>query len=460
MTREAALSYVELEARASALADTLTSAGVAPGEPIAARLPLKLDSVVVVHAVARARAILVPLNLRLTQEETTWQLAQVGARFVIDEGTVLRDAGGETREESPASLLPPPSSPRAIVFTSGTSGRPKGAMLTSENFFWSALASALRIGTMPDDRWLCPLPLFHVGGLSIVWRSVLYGTAMVLATSSRVEDLARDLRDTAATLVSLVPTQLHRLLDHDAPSLRGVRLVLLGGAAATPELMARAQAAGVRVAPTYGLTETASQIATQRPEDALRKPGSVGKALPWSRIRILNDEGSDAPTGQPGEIVIDGPTVFAGYWRDPDSTASALRAGALHTGDVGYLDDDGDLWVLQRRTDLIVSGGENVYPAEVEAVLAQHPAVSQVCVVGLPDAEWGQRVAAVIVQRPDTPLVDSDLLAFARARLAGYKVPRQLKFVEALPLTSSGKVLRREVVALFQDMAPTRDAAG
>ena len=453
ITRESTLTYAELDARASTLADALVGAGVTRGEPVAARLPLTVDSVVAVHAVARVGAVLVPLNLRLTPDEAAWQIGHVGARCLIADGIIKKDTGVEPRGK------PDPSS-SALVFTSGTSGRPKGAVLTAQNFFWSALASALRIGTMPDDRWLCPLPLFHVGGLSIVWRSVLYGTAMALATSSRVEDLARDLRETQATLVSLVPTQLHRLLEHDADSLRAVRLVLLGGAAATPELMARAHANGVRVAPTYGLTETTSQIATQRPEDALRKPGSVGKALPWSRLRVVDDTGADAPPGQPGGIVIDGPTVFAGYWRDPDATASALRDGALHTGDIGYLDADGDLWVLQRRTDLIVSGGENVYPAEVEAVLSQYPAVSQVCVVGLPDAEWGQRVVAAIVQRPGSALVDSDLLTFARARLAGYKVPRQFKRVDALPLTPSGKILRREVAELFRGGALTRDATG
>jgi o-succinylbenzoate---CoA ligase len=246
-----------------------------------------------------------------------------------------------------------------------------------------------------------------------------------------------------------VPTQLHRLLEHDATALSGVRLVLLGGAAATPELMARAQAAGVRVAPTYGLTETASQIATQRPEDAVRKPGSVGKALPWSRIRVLADDGTEAATGVPGEIVITGPTVFRGYWRDTIATAAALRDGVLHTGDIGYRDEEGDLWVLQRRTDLIVSGGENVYPAEVEAVLTAHPDVSMACVVGLPDPEWGQRVAAAVVVRAGAALAPADLIAFARERLAGYKQPRQVRVLESMPMTASGKVLRREVAELF-----------
>ncbi len=464
IARDAPLTYAQLDARASELAKRLAEHGIAPGEPVGALLPALAESVVVVHAVARLGAVLVPFNLRLTTEELAWQITHVGARFVVVAGgeapalpvgveAIGRGAWNEERgDTSRASRLAPRSSlhdVQAILFTSGTSGRPKGALLTFDHHFWSAMASALRIGTLPDDRWLCPLPLYHVGGLAIVWRSCLYGTAMVLSGKA---GLADDLRDSGATLVSLVPTQLHRLLEQDADALRGVRLVLLGGAAATPELMARAQAAGVHVAPTYGLTETASQVATQRPEDALRKPGSVGKALPWSRIRVVGDDGTDTVVGEPGEIVIEGPTVFSGYWRDPEATATALRDGSLYTGDIGYFDGDGDLWVLQRRTDLIISGGENVFPAEVEAALAQHPDVAQVCVVGLPDPEWGQRVACAVVLRAGTSALSSpELIAFARERLAGYKVPRQVRFVDALPQTASGKVLRREIVALFRE---------
>ena len=461
IARGATLTYAELEARVDALAAELGALGIPPGEPLGAWLPPVPESVIVIHAIARVGAVLVPLNTRLTPEELAWQIGHVGARYVV---VAAGDAPGLPQGverldpfrpplHAPRPTLPARRSPlpdvQAIVFTSGTSGRAKGALVTFANQFWSAMASALRIGMLPDDRWLCPLPLYHVGGLAIVWRSCLYGTAMVFAESPRIEDLASDLRDLGATLVSLVPTQLHRLLEHDADSLRGVRLVLLGGAAATPDLMTRAQAAGVRVAPTYGLTETTSQIATQRPDDALRKPGSVGKALPWSRLRVVREDGLEAAIGAPGEIVVSGPTVFRGYWRDAAATAVALRDGVLHTGDIGYVDSDGDLWVLQRRTDLIISGGENVYPAEVEAVLTAHPDVAAACAVGVPDAEWGQRVAAAVVPAPGSALTDVTLNVFARERLAGYKVPRQWRIVDALPLTASGKVVRRAVAAWF-----------
>jgi O-succinylbenzoic acid--CoA ligase len=335
---------------------------------------------------------------------------------------------------------------QAILFTSGTTGRPKGAQLTFGNHWHSALGSAWRIGVLPNDRWLVCLPLYHAGGLAIVWRSCIYGTAMVLEQGFSVERVQAAFESEAVSLVSLVPTQLYRLMDAGTRWPDSLRLVLLGGAAATPELMARATEIGVPVATTYGLTETASQTATLLPEDARRKPSSVGKALTGTTIIIADEDGRPLPTGAVGEVVVRGPNVMRGYYGMPESRT--LRDGALYTGDLGYLDADGDLWIVQRRSDLIVSGGENVYPAEVEAVLRQHPAVAEVCVVGVVDAEWGQRVAAAIVLKAGTSANEDDIIAFCRERLAGYKRPRSIEFVEALPQTASGKVVRPEVARL------------
>jgi O-succinylbenzoic acid--CoA ligase len=199
------------------------------------------------------------------------------------------------------------------------------------------------------------------------------------------------------------------------------------------------------IATTYGLTEAASQVATAPPAEVNRKPGHVGKPLMFSTVQIVDPQGQELPFGEIGEIAISGPTVMRGYYRQPDATAQTLRAGTLYTGDLGYLDDEGDLWVVQRRADLIISGGENIYPIEVERALREHPAVADACVVGLDDAEWGQRVAAMVVRREALPVTEAELIAFCRTRLAGYKQPRQIRFVEALPQTASGKV-RREVV--------------
>lgn len=467
-------TYAALDRDVTRLAAWLAAQGVGVGQPVGVLLPNTAAYVRLIHALARRGAVLVALNTRLTASEVAYQLTLVGCTLLVCDETTAATAqaaadGGETAvrvvELGPLPLTstgaevqtatPEPSAPRgidldavqAILFTSGTTGRPKGAQLTFGNHWYSAVASAWRIGVQPDDRWLVCLPLYHAGGLAIIWRSCIYGTAVILEPGFSVERVAAAFGRDAITLVSLVPTQLYRLMDAPLDWPRSLRLVLLGGAAATPELMARATALGVPVATTYGLTETASQVATLPPEATRVKPGSVGKALTFSQITIVDEAGEPLPVGEVGEVVVRGPTVMRGYYRQPDSRT--LRDGALYTGDLGYLDDDGDLWIVQRRSDLIVSGGENVYPAEVEAVLRQHPAVAEVCVVGLPDAEWGQVVAAAVVLRPGAAADETALVAFCRERLAGYKRPRRFRFAESLPQTASGKVVRPAVVALF-----------
>ncbi|RMF05138.1 MAG: o-succinylbenzoate--CoA ligase, partial [Chloroflexi bacterium] len=238
---------------------------------------------------------------------------------------------------------------------------------------------------------------------------------------------------------------LHRILKIDQNTLTSpqLRVILVGGAEVSPQLADSCRELNLPVAATYGLTEAASQVATAAPGDTRRKPGSVGKPLLFSAVRVADPAGNSLPAGEIGEIVVSGPTVMAGYYRQPDATRQALRHGELFTGDLGYLDADGDLFVVQRRSDLIVSGGENVYPAEVERVLRSHPAVADACVVGLPDPEWGQRVAAMVVCAK--PVAKAALRDFCRQQLGGYKQPRLFKFVESLPLTASGKVHRDAV---------------
>jgi O-succinylbenzoic acid--CoA ligase len=277
---------------------------------------------------------------------------------------------------------------------------------------------------------------------------------------------------------------LYRLLETRTFWPDSLRLILLGGAAVLPELVAQAnnlprqtKPATPLVATTYGLTETASQVATMLPADVQKKPASVGKPLLFTSIKIINENGAECATNEPGEIIIIGPTVMAGYY-EHSAFSTQLSASSAphpptssspqppapnpqspipdprshHSGDIGYLDEDGDLWILQRRSDLIVSGGENVYPAEVEAVLRAHPAVKQVCVVGVPDVEWGQVVAALVVVKDgvDTAVSTTDLLQFCRKQLAGYKCPRIIQFTQQLPFTASGKVHRQEISRLLK----------
>lgn len=485
-----ALTYRDLWGWAAALKAVLAREGIAAGTRVAVLLPREPVAVAVIHALTALGAVLVPLNLRLTPAEMRDQIARSGAtHLVATEATAAR--AREVAGERPVVVvdsdwrwavrdlqLPIGATPAAhgtshiahgtwhtahgtshlaLLFTSGTTGHPKAALLTAANFYWSAVASAFRLGVLPHDRWLLTLPLYHVGGLSILFRSALYGTAVVLPDAEGSFDpLALDaaLRRHRVTLVSLVPTMLHRWLQAvpGGPP-EHLRLVLLGGAAAPPEQVEEALARGFPVALTYGLTEAASQVATATPDEVRRKPGSVGRPLLYTQVRVVDEGGRDLPPGEVGEIVVRGPTVFAGYDGAPQATAAALRDGWLHTGDLGYLDEDGALWMVNRRSDLIVTGGENVYPVEVEAVLRQHPAVAEACVVGLDDPEWGQRVAAAVVLRPGVQATPAELEAHCRAHLAGYKVPRVIQFVAALPQTASGKVRRPAVKALLQQQA-------
>lgn len=465
-----AITFENLRQQAEMRADAMRSANppIQPGARVALLADTSLRTVLILHALIQLGAVIVPLNTRLTAHELEFQVRQAQCDFLLyneleyevsalslylPDTKVLSFAGAL---QSDHTVSEPPqaidlANPLAIIHTSGTSGRPKGAVLTAGNFFYSALASAYHLGHSPDDRWLCVLPLYHVGGLSIILRGILHGVTVDLLPRFDLDAVNHALDTLPITHVSLVPTMLYRLLESRTRWPESLRLILLGGAAASPELLARCREINLPVATTYGLTEACSQVATMLPEDVARKPGSVGKPLMFTTVRILTECGEPAAPGEYGEIVVSGPTVMQGYYNNPEATAKTLCDGALHSGDIGYLDEDGDLWVVQRRSDLIVSGGENVYPAEVEQVMKQHPAVEDVCVVGVDDAEWGQIVAAAVARRENHLVNEGELLAFARERLAGYKLPRKMLFVDALPQTASGKISRTRVQELFAD---------
>ena len=450
-------TYAGLHATAGDYAAALRSVNV--GDRVGVYLPAGYAYVAVIFALMRRGAVMVPLNTRLTADELRWQLQNARCTALISDDSLPDGiADGFTRyhvNQLHAQNPHPPrpvdlDAPLMIVYTSGTSGKPKGALLTYGNVFYSAMASAYRLGHLPDDVWLCTLPLFHVGGLSIVLRACLYGITVDLRSRFDANAVNHALTHEAISLVSLVPTMLYRLLDQRSePWSDKLRLVLLGGAAASPELMQRCIDEGVPVATTYGLSEAASQVVTALPSTAMSKPGTVGKPLMFTQVRMVDEQGNDTPPGDYGEIIVKGLTTMRGYVDNPQATAQTLRDGWLHTGDIGYFDANGDLWLVQRRSDLIVTGGENVYPAEVEAVLRQHPAVEAVAVVGVDHPEWGQQVAAAVVLHTNITL--EALQTFSRKRLAGYKQPRRFIFIEQLPQTDSGKIARQAVRALFHE---------
>ena len=439
-----------------------------PGDRVGILMANGLPFVGSLLALMRMGLISVPLNTRLTQPELKWQVENAECQLILCDRSTIAQADGigvDALELRQQNFIEPPSEFNeygwmnldddcAIVHTSGTSGRPKAAVLTYGSIFSNAVGSSLKLENRQGERWLCVLPLYHLGGFSIILRSLIYGTAVDLmpAAPFDVDAVNGKLSDHPITLVSLVPTMLQRLLNAKTrPWNPSLRLILLGGEAPSPELVERCIAQNLPIATSYGLTETASQVATATPELVYRKPGTVGKPLLFATVRIIDEEGNAAPSEAHGEVLVKGETVMRGYYNDPAATADALRDGWLHTGDIGYMDEDGDLFILQRREDLIVSGGENIYPAEVEAVLRQHPAVADAVVLGLADANWGQAVAAVVELRVGRSASAADIITFSRQGLAGFKIPRRIAFTPALPRTASGKVQRREARKAFPD---------
>jgi o-succinylbenzoate---CoA ligase len=395
----ATVTYAELLARARTVAAALEAASVRRGDRVALALPAGVAFVETLHGCLLLGAAAMPVDLRLAEGERAALLQRAAA--VVDrpfEGS-LEGLPAVAVDEDDVAL---------VVHTSGTTGEPRPVELTFANVQANALGSAVALGLDRGECWLCPLPLSHIGGLMVVLRSAVYGTTAVLAGLERLHD---------ATLASLVPTQLARMLDRGATPGPRLRAILLGGAAADPALLARAAAAGWPVAPTYGLTQACSQVTVGEPGDTQ----TSGRALPGVRVMLAPD----------GEILVEGPTVAGG--------------GTLRTGDLGCLDDRGRLIVAGRKADTIVTGGENVAPAEVEAVLLAHPAVAEAAVFGRPDPEWGEAVTARVVLRDGAAATEAELRAWARERLAAFKVPKAIAAVEALPRTGSGKLLRREL---------------
>lgn len=475
-------TFAELDAVVTRAARQLAALGVQQGDRIATLLHNGPAAAMLPHAALRLGVTLVPLNVRLADAELSWQIGDAAPRVLVAEertvaraeqarlrhpalviarvdraGVVCAHPAGDVHEnpDAPLRLSHDADAVLAIIYTSGTTGQPKGAMLTVGNFWWSAMGSALNLGTHADDRWLACLPLFHIGGLSIVLRSAIYGITAVVHDEFDASAVNAAIDGGGVTIVSVVAVMLQRLLDarHDRPVPRTLRCVLLGGGPAPEPLMQRCASLGVPVVQTYGLTEACSQVATLAPEEAQRRIGSAGRALYPNELRIAAPSDVGPRDDAVGEILVRGPIVMAGYAGQPEATARVIVDGWLHTGDIGRLDADRYLYVLDRRDDLIVTGGENVYPAEVEAVLLAHPSVAEVGVVGMADVTWGQRVVAVarLVDAEDLATGSAALQAFCRSRLAGYKVPREFRLVtEPLPRTASGKLRRaalRELLA-------------
>jgi fatty-acyl-CoA synthase len=340
------------------------------------------------------------------------------------------------------------------MYTSGTTGKPKGAMLSNGNLWWNNVNALLTMDFLQEDVSLNSAPLFHIGGLNVTTLGTLMkGGHVVLHKQFDPAAFLRDVPRYGVTTHFAVPAMLLFLSNDPAfgsADLSSIRMIVVGGAPVPESLLRLYTERGIVVLQGYGLTETAPMVTFLTPERALEKVGSAGKPPLLTDVRLTDGEGSvvTEPAAR-GEVCVRGPNIMAGYWRAPDATAEVMEDGWFHTGDVGYFDAEGFLYICDRVKDMVISGGENVYPAEVESVLYGHPSIAEVAVIGVPDATWGETLVAVVALRPGAELSLAELEAFAEPQLANFKIPRRLAFVEALPRNTTGKVLKFDLRATY-----------
>ena len=450
------VTYAELDHRSDALATTLLARGLQRGDRVATLTGNSPEHVMFFFACAKAGLMLLPLNWRLAAAELRFQLEDAAPSlfFVEDEHVALAEA-----TEWPFEALAPPDGNGAVVnaevrdddgllliYTSGTTGRPKGAVLTHANCFWTNLSLDLATSLRDDDVVLQILPQFHCGGWNVQallawWK----GARIVLERSfepGRVLALLEEKRVTTMMGVPAIYLFLSQEPGFADADLSHLRLAVVGGAPMPEALIAVWQARGVEIVQGYGLTEAAPNVLCLPPELAMSKMGSSGKPYAFVEVKLSDDD----------ELMVRGPNVFPGYWRNPEATAGVFRDGWLLTGDIAEADADGCYWIKGRVKDMYISGGENVYPAEVESVLHEHASVADAAVVGVADERWGEAGVAFVVL--SSPASDAELLAHCRERLAAFKVPKRVHFVDALPMSAMNKVLKDELRALDTTEVP------
>jgi fatty-acyl-CoA synthase len=436
-------TYAELDARSDELARSLE-----PGSRVSTLTGSSAEHVALLFACAKAGAILHPISWRLAPAEIAYQVddAEPAVFLAEDEHRPLAEAALELAAVRPALELPrraattrapEPDDPLLLIYTSGTTGKPKGALLTHANCFWTNLSFDLATGLSADDVVLQVLPQFHCGGWNVQpllawWK----GARVVIERGFNAARALELIEQRRVTTMMGVPANYLFMAQEPAfaaTDLSSLRLAVVGGARMPVPLLDNWAERGVEIVQGYGLTEAAPNVLCLPPEDARRKAGSAGRPYPYVECRLSEE----------GELLVRGPNVFPGYWRNPEATAAAFRDGWLKTGDLAERDDEGDYWIRGRLKELVVSGGENVYPAEIEAVLADHPGVVEAAVIGVPDERWGEVCAAFVVLR--APVGDDELAEHCRTRLARFKVPKSFHVVDELPRNSLGKVVKSEL---------------
>ncbi|MBI5442906.1 MAG: AMP-binding protein [Deltaproteobacteria bacterium] len=487
------IRYAELKRRADKTACWLQSLGVEKSDRVAVLLENCPEFLELYLACAKLGAIFVPLNFRLTGTELGYLLSNSRPRLLVfgerfaptlvpldlsrarpplmlaspgDVSAVLqgvepfsdRDAFEGRQPFLTATLGPTdPEEPHVIMYTSGTTGHPKGAVLSHRKTFFNCLNADIFFNLQSDDVMLIVLPLFHSGGLFIQSSPALYkGATILLHPRFNAEDTYRDIEVFGVTKFQAVPTVFKALLrvpPEKRRSLASLKVSAIGGEKTTPEVLAACREAGFAPRQIMGQTET-SILLWASEQDLVERPGTVGKPVFHAEVKVVDSCGVPVSPGVVGEIVVQGSILMKEYWDDPERTQQTIRGGCLHTGDLARVDADGYFYLVDRAKDMYISGGENVYPAEVERVLGEHPNIQRVAVLGVPDEVWGETGHALVIRKEGSELTAQEVLAFCQGRLARYKAPTRVTFCSAFPETALGKVRKQELRKSLENDVP------
>lgn len=469
-------SYAQLHTAAESLAEALAVAGVKPGDAVAHLSWNSATTLLLFFACARLQALFMPLNWRLATPEHQQMLADctprvcVAAEPFLQQSEPLRSVfqnsvfvaegsrsgwlsfdtliarGGSARL---APWTAAPETPLLICYTSGSTGKPKGVLLSQDALAWNAANSADMHDLRPEDVILTTLPLFHVGGLNIQTTPALaIGATVVLHPKFEVDATFDAIERDGITLTVLVPAQLDMMMASPrwkSADFSRLRAITTGSTIVPERVTAGVHERGIPLLPVYGSTETCPIAVYLKAEEAQRYAGSTGRVARYGEVRVADDLAHPLPQGKVGEILVRGPQVMSGYWHAPEATRAAMSEGWFKSGDLGFLDAEGCLTVVGRKKDMIISGGENIYPAEIENLLATHPDIAEVSVVGRPDARWGELVVAVVVLKAGRQMGMSELHRFLDGRIARFKFPKEVMFLGELPKTALGKVRKDEL---------------
>ncbi len=470
------LNYQQLNRRINRLSNALQGLGLQFGDRISILSYNCLEFVEVIMAAAKLGLILVPLNWRLTPAELTFNLNDSGAetlffdsdlaelvkgitnqtplkQFIVFGDKKMLEArayepllAGHSESEPEVENQPDLDTPHIIMYTAGTTGKPKGAVLSQGASFWNVLNLNAALDFTSSDRNLLVLPMFHIGGIGLFTLPMLYdgGTVVIQRTFDPAKTLAL-LKEERITLFFGVPAIFLALIQHpefNADAFKKVRLVMSGGAPLPISLVKQYHETGIVLQQGFGMSEAAPSIATLDKSLALEKAGSIGRALMHLEAQVVDDDMHDVSTGDVGELVIRGPNLLQGYWNRPEVTKEVFTGGWFHTGDLARMDEDGELYIVDRKKDMFISGGENVYPAEVENAIYELPQISEAAVIGVEDDKWGEVGRAVVALKEGHSFTAEMIIDHLKGRLAKYKIPKSVVFVEQLPRNAAGKVLK------------------